>query len=356
MQHFAFAGVPGLGPGVDRTLLQRKLAVRHDQRGIVLQGGPEPGADGAAAIGIVEGEELGLRLEEGRPGVAGAAERLGEAERLSGPLGDRNHHCLALTFPETRRQGIGHTIGPAPVRILHDPDPVNHDQHLPAVGQIGNGRARFGLWREQVGQLRCHAVHEHPHEPQRAQILRHETVRHPPAPCQGEGDHGACTGRQGRDAIGGGRDGVRAHLVAALGAPRAAGAREEQAEEVVDLGRGAHGGAAGGGGVALLDGHCGGESLDPVDIRLLQAVEELFGVGRKGLDVAALASREEGVERQGGLSGPRRPGDDRERVPGQVQIDVLQVVLASTPDPDRLVHGLLPWAAGFSTGCRPPLP
>jgi len=288
--------------------------------------------------------------------VAGAAERLGEAKRLPGSGTGRNDHCFALALPETRRQRIGHPVRPAPVRILRHPDPVHHDQHFATGTQIGDRRARFGLRRQQIGQLGRHPVDEHPREPQRAQGLRHESVRHPAAPRQREGDHDARPGGQGRDAVGGGRDGVRTHFVAALGAVGTARAGEEEAEEVVDLGRRAHGGAAGGGRVALLDGHCGGQSLDPVDIGFLEAVEELLRVGGEGLDVAPLARSEEGVQRQRGLAGTGRTGDDRERTAGQIQVDVLQVVLAGTSDPDRLVHGFLPRAAGdSSTGCRVPV-
>ena len=43
----------------------------------------------------------------------------------------------------------------------------------------------------------------------------------------------------------------------------------------------------------------GGQALDEVDVRLVHLAQELPGVGREGLDVAALALGVNGVEGQG---------------------------------------------------------
>ena len=93
-----------------------------------------------------------------------------------------------------------------------------------------------------------------------------------------------------------------------------------------------------GGGVALLDRHRGGESLDPVDIGLVEAVEELLRVAGERLHVAALARCEEGVKRERRLARAGRPGDHRQGAPRKLHVDSLQVVLASTPDPNRVIH------------------
>ena len=83
--------------------------------------------------------------------------------------------------------------------------------------------------------------------------------------------------------------GLAGNLVAAVGAVRLADRSVQKAKIVVDFGDGADrrtGAAAGG---LLLDGNAGAEAVNAVDVGALHLVEELAGVGGKGLDVAALA-------------------------------------------------------------------
>ncbi len=79
---------------------------------------------------------------------------------------------------------------------------------------------------------------------------------------------------------------------------------EEDPEIVVDLGGGGHGGAGVAGGAALLDGDGRREALDVLHVRLVHQFQELAGVGREALHVAALALGVEDVEGQGGFAGP----------------------------------------------------
>ena len=125
---------------------------------------------------------------------------------------------------------------------------------------------------------------------------------------------------------------------AALGAVRLADAGEEQPEVVVDLGDGADRRARVARGRLLVDGDGRGEALDEVDVRLVHLAEELPGVRGERLDVAALALGEDRVEGQGGLARPGEPGEDDEGVAGQVERDVLQVVLASATDDETVGH------------------
>ena len=87
----------------------------------------------------------------------------------------------------------------------------------------------------------------------------------------------------------------------------------------------------------LVDRHRRGQALDEVDVRLVHLPEELAGVGRQRLDVAALAFREDGVEGQAGLARAGEPREHDHRVAGQVEVDVLEVVLAGAAD-DEPVH------------------
>ena len=82
----------------------------------------------------------------------------------------------------------------------------------------------------------------------------------------------------------------------------------------------------------------GRQALDEVDVGLVHLAQELAGVGREGLDVAALALGVDGVEGQGGLARAGQPGEDDQPVPGQVERDVSQVVLASSANDQTVGH------------------
>ena len=119
-----------------------------------------------------------------------------------------------------------------------------------------------------------------------------------------------------------------------------AGAAEEQAQVVVDLGDRAHGGARVLAGGLLLDRDRRRKPLEQVHVRLVHLPEELAGVGGQRLHVAALPLGVEGVKGQGGLARAGQAGEDDEFVAGQVNRDVLQVVHARAPDAQELrLHG-----------------
>ena len=114
-----------------------------------------------------------------------------------------------------------------------------------------------------------------------------------------------------------------------------ADAREQQPHIVVDLGDRADRGARVARGGLLLDGDGRRQPVDMVDVRLLHHVEELARVSREQLDIAALALGIDGVEGERGFAGARKPGDHHELFPGQVEGDVLEVVLPRAADRDE---------------------
>jgi hypothetical protein len=73
-------------------------------------------------------------------------------------------------------------------------------------------------------------------------------------------------------------------------------------------------------------------------VGLVHLAEELPGVRRERLDVAALTLREDGVEGQARLAGPGQPREHDQGVAGEVEGDVLEVVLARTPDDELISH------------------
>ena len=100
----------------------------------------------------------------------------------------------------------------------------------------------------------------------------------------------------------------------------------------------------------------GRQALDEVDVGLVHLAEELAGVRRQRLDVAPLALGEDRVERQRGLARAGQPGEDDQRVAGQVDRDVLEVVLPGPPD-DELIRHCVPLVFeqvfAILTGARP---
>ena len=130
-------------------------------------------------------------------------------------------------------------------------------------------------------------------------------------------------------------------------------AGEEEFEVIVDLGEGADGRAGGADVVFLLDGDGGRDAFDGIDVRFVHAVEELPDVGREGLDVAALALGVEGVEGERGFAGAGGAGDDGEFAERDLQIEVLEVVLAAAVEADGGGIFRVGWHAGILGGKRP---
>ena len=124
----------------------------------------------------------------------------------------------------------------------------------------------------------------------------------------------------------------------AVGAERLADGGVEQSQVVVDLGDGRDRRAGVLRGGLLLDRDRRREPLDRVHVGLVHLLEELARVGGERLDVAALPLGEEGVERERRLAGSRDAGDHDQPVARDVEVDVLEVVLAGAANRDHVSH------------------
>ena len=87
---------------------------------------------------------------------------------------------------------------------------------------------------------------------------------------------------------------------------------------------------------ALLDGDARREAFDRVHIGLFELIDELARVGRHAVEEAALAFGEEDVEGQGRFARAAEAGDDDHAVTRDVDVDVLEVVLASAADGNEI--------------------
>ena len=69
------------------------------------------------------------------------------------------------------------------------------------------------------------------------------------------------------------------------------------------------------------------------------AVHELPGIGREGFHIAALALGVEGVQGQGGLAGAADARHHGKTMQGDLQVQILEIVLAGPLDFDgRIIH------------------
>ena len=319
-QRLAHQARPVPLPGMDRSVDERFVLVGDDPPDVHVPARAQPFAQRAGAVGAVEGE--GARAQLGERDVAPGAGQLPAVEPLL--FAHRDHHHVAGQV-QRLVQGEDEPL----LRPRSQGEAVDEDLD-PVVAAGIEGDALFEADHSPV-----HADAQVPFGGQRRELLAE-------SPLATADDR-----RQHRDRAGRGqlpeffRDllrGLGGHGPLALGAVRAAQGGKEDAEMVVDLGNGAHGGARMADRRPLLDGDGGAEPGDGLHVRLLHLVQELAGVGGKALDVAPLAFGVEGVEGQAALPGPRRPGDHDQAVPGYVAVHPLQVVDSRAADRDRFVR------------------
>lgn len=110
----------------------------------------------------------------------------------------------------------------------------------------------------------------------------------------------------------------------------------EHAHVVVDLGDGAHGRARIATGRFLINRDGGGQAFDRVKLGLFHLTDKLSGISGKGFDIATLPFCKDGIKSQAGFSRPGHPGDDHKFLLGQIQVDVLEVMLPGALDLDAI--------------------
>ncbi len=310
-------------PAADRARGQRQLGMDHDACGIEELDLAQPVALRAGARRVVEGEQARLELGE-REGAHRAGEARGEQV------------CATQVHLHRERAPVGvgqrglEGLRQAAAQIGAHLDAVDHDLDVVAAPLLERG---------QGVELHHLAVDAHAHETLRAQIGEQVALLAlAPGHHRGE-DHQLSVLGQCQHVVHHLRHALRLERVLRMvGAVRRAGTRVEQAQVVVDLGDRADGGARVVAGRLLLDRDRRRQALDEVDVGLFHQLQELAGVGRQRLDVAALALGVEGVEGERGLARARQSGDHGQPVARQVEADVPEVVGAGTADAD-LVHG-----------------
>ena len=311
-------------------------AVRDHEVGIDDELGPDPGAGGAGAVGGVEGEAPGLELVDGRP-VVGAAVALAvaaflERGRFAVP-GRRRHddHALAEAQRGLDRIGQAGRVGRRLARALGSAHDEAVDDHLDRVALVL-------VEGDRVGQVHLLAVDANPHEALLAGRLEDPVPFGLAVLHEGAQDEEAGFRWKAEDLVDDLLDRLALDLASAGRAVRMADAGEEEPQVIVDLGDGPDRRARVAAGTLLIDGDRRREPVDLVDVRLLHLAQELAGVRREALDVAALPLGVDRVEGEAALPRAGQPGDHDEPVARQRHRHVLEVVLARAAH-DQLVGG-----------------
>ncbi len=359
LEHREGVGVAAV-PSLDRARGHAEFGERHDAGRVEGRDLAQPVAGGAGTDRRVEREQPGLQL---RQRVAARRTAESAAETVL-------HGIVTAVHLERQRPPIGdpqcglEALGQALAHVGSHPQAVDDDVDVVLFGLL-QCRQRFGLEDrhrgparadpephvaarlhvgKQVGELTLAVAHDRRQDHEPGALGQRERGVHHLA-------HALC--------------GQRQTMVGAVGR---AGARVEQAQVVVDLGHRAHGRARVVRRGLLLDADGRRQAFDEVDVGLVHQLQELARVGRQALDVAALAFGVQRVEGQARLARTRQAGDHDQRVLGDVEVDVLQVVRARAAHPDhgrvvrsggggghRHVAGqpTIISATGFASGARP---
>ena len=133
---------------------------------------------------------------------------------------------------------------------------------------------------------------------------------------------------------------LAAYLLAAVGAVGRAHPSPQQTQIVVDFRHRAHGGARVLAGGLLVDGDGWGQALDVIHVGLVHLPQEHTGVGGQALHIPPLALGIDGVKGQGAFAGAGKARQHHQLIPGDGDIDVLQIVLSRTLNENFSLHGM----------------
>ena len=238
-------------------------------------------------------------------------------------------------------QGGLDRVGEAPLDAFAQHQPVDHHRdvvHLVAGQLQAVGAAGQAGGAGEVGELDQLAVDDGPGESLAGEVGQERVVGALAASDHRRQHLEPGAGLHLQDPVHDLLGGLADEPLAGLGIMGHADAGEEKTQVVVDLGDGADGGAGIARRALLIYRDGRRQALDEVNVGLVHLAQELPGVGGEGLHVAALALGVDGVEGQGTLSGARQPGDNDQPLPGKVQVNVLEVVLARPRNHQPLSH------------------
>src|SRR5690348_12823486 len=93
-------------------------------------------------------------------------------------------------------------------------------------------------------------------------------------------------------------------------------------------------------GYPLLNRYARRQTGDKIDVRLFKLFDELSRIRRHAVEETALPFRKQTVERESRFSGAAQAGDHDHLVARNFHVDVFQIMLARTVDPDSAVRSV----------------
>jgi hypothetical protein len=259
----------GVGPRLHRAVGKAPRGVGDDEALVVAEDVAEALALRAGAERVVEGEEEGLRPREGR--LAARAAELA-AHRYHRAPGDVDLGA-SLALGERRLE----RLGDAPPRLAAEDHPVEDDEDGLAGGRLGE----IGGPARRVSELVEGAPQLHAREPPPQERGVDRAGIGAGRGRQREADEGAGVGMVAKERLRHALRRVAASLLPALWAVDAPDPPEEETEVVIELGRGAHGGAGGADGILLFQRDGRPHVLDAVHVGAIHPLEEHARVRRE---------------------------------------------------------------------------
>ena len=119
------------------------------------------------------------------------------------------------------------------------------------------------------------------------------------------------------------------HGLCGLSIKQLCGTRHHQLQVIVELGHRAHGGARTAHRVGLVNRNGWRHAFNTIDLGAVHAIEELSRIGAESFDIPALTFGIERVKHQARFTRTTGAGDHGELTGVKVEVEVLQVVLAS---------------------------
>ena len=306
------------------ALPQRQRPVRHHQLLVKHPLRPQPRTGRAGPVGIVERERTRLQLLKRdhavRAGVLLGKERLGGLPVRPDRLDPQDPHA------QLERQL--HRIGqPTPDRRARH-QPVHHRVDMMLLVLV---QRRHVIKRHHL------AVHPHPDEPLPAD--RREDILMPPllAPDQRRQQDQFGLLRQGEQLIDNLLRALPLHRFPAFRAVRPPDRSIQQTQIIMHLRHRRHDRTRIVPRRPLLNRNRRRQPLDLIDLRFLHLVQKLARVCRKTLHIPPLPLGIERVERERRLPRTAQPGNHRQTVPRNPDIDIFQIVLPR-PGNDNVAH------------------
>ena len=265
----------------------------------------------------------------------------GEKHVLWWITGDVLHDDHAIAQAERRLHRVGQTRAVSFAGGTHH-QPVN--DYLDSVHLVA-------IQLDLFVHLAHDPIHPHPDKARFANFVKHGLVVALAVLHQRSHDQNVRPVRQALNVVHDLLRRLAGDLAATMGTMRDANAGVEQAQVVVNLCHRAHCRAGVVAAPPLINRDGRAEALDLIHVRLVHLAQELPRVGGQGFDVAALAFGVEGIKGQAALARAGNPRDDDQLVAGDLDGDVLQVMLARAAHNDLVLrHGCLSrcWVVGWS--------